>query len=512
MKVRVRKLRVEDVQKRCGYVLGRKLGAGSYGDVWEVHREGNEQEKWAMKVERSKTRSKPNYITAESLLEAMINKTIRHPNLVTAHTVQFDEEHDGAIVMVCERAAQTLDRYLHLEKSNTEPDWRELVRRVGWIENLWAGLRHLHVNQIAHFDIKPENVLLFAQPSGPRRWVAKLSDHGLAERIAAIEPDQPIGGTMHYRAPEILAPASHSRQHAFAMDRWSLGILAWRLFFGVHPFITRQELRDTNRERDMLHFIYRRLGTPPLAWVSRNVRTSSTISTAASFRGCPGPAPCDFGVLVEQQSLKPLAFWAKRYSVDVLKELLLFFERVFRYDPESRVVNLDALVALTNLKKLQTNSVLPVRQILDLDCAPALLAQNPWLASLQPRIPTPLFRNVFALWTKLRLRRTPIPLEEAAILSLATKMAGYKDDRYFFRAAKVVFKSSWELVYKLQHEMIAALEFSLPFASVEEAVALLTSPTKRPVTIGRLPSVREETKSSHATSRTRHDLRRVVKK
>ena len=85
----------------------------------------------------------------------------------------------------------------------------------------------LHSKQIAHCDVKPENVLvdLFAE-GGPD---AKLADFGLARNFT--EAEQHICcGTEKYRAPEIPSVC-----HLDIADVWPLGILLYVLVYGDWP-------------------------------------------------------------------------------------------------------------------------------------------------------------------------------------------------------------------------------------------------------------------------------------
>ena len=93
-----------------------------------------------------------------------------------------------------------------------------------------CALNYLHSwrpNPILHRDVSSANVLL--QPSGDRKWKAKLSDYGsanLQNMIQTVNPGNPV-----YSAPEALIPIQHSP----AMDVYSFGILMMEMSTGTFP-------------------------------------------------------------------------------------------------------------------------------------------------------------------------------------------------------------------------------------------------------------------------------------
>ena len=121
------------------------------------------------------------------------------------------------------------------------------------LQQIAAGLQHLHSLSIVHRDIKPQNILVGQDPHGKLRML--LSDFGLSKRIDGITQssfsqtvNQP-GGTAGWRAPEILrgeAPIAAHGRLTRAVDIFSLGCVAYYLFTGGgHPFGTQYE-REMN--------------------------------------------------------------------------------------------------------------------------------------------------------------------------------------------------------------------------------------------------------------------------
>ena len=90
-----------------------------------------------------------------------------------------------------------------------------------WISQLLSALEHMHGLQIAHCDVKPENVLLVSTGGGGLA-ATKLSDFGCARRVGVCAAPQ---GSRGYAAPEQRAGACVA---ACSVDLWGLGVLSVR--------------------------------------------------------------------------------------------------------------------------------------------------------------------------------------------------------------------------------------------------------------------------------------------
>lgn len=89
------------------------------------------------------------------------------------------------------------------------------------------GLQHLHVNNIIHEDMKPENVLL---DSNLRAHVA---DFGMSIRIKPNTLLYDKWGTREYQSPEQLVP-NVTWDHR--VDNFNVGVILLIMITGFHPF------------------------------------------------------------------------------------------------------------------------------------------------------------------------------------------------------------------------------------------------------------------------------------
>jgi len=97
------------------------------------------------------------------------------------------------------------------------------------IGQLISAVAYLHSLGIVHNDIKMENVVVDYHEN-----MVKLTDFGSAKDIKHMSG---VGGTINYMAPELLLNMRGSNQKCDqSVDIWSVGIVAYMLLSGFHPF------------------------------------------------------------------------------------------------------------------------------------------------------------------------------------------------------------------------------------------------------------------------------------
>ncbi|MDA3962070.1 MAG: protein kinase [Planctomycetota bacterium] len=133
--------------------------------------------------------------------------------------------------MITERAPYgSLDR--------VAKQWRKLpgFDRVSLMEAVAAatdGIKEAHDHQVAHRDIKPQNLLIF----GPRE--GKIADFGVARWRSRIDHFNKIMLTPRYCSPEQALHALTGRHEGLvgiAADIYSWAIMVYELVTGKHPF------------------------------------------------------------------------------------------------------------------------------------------------------------------------------------------------------------------------------------------------------------------------------------
>ncbi|KDR08197.1 putative serine/threonine-protein kinase [Zootermopsis nevadensis] len=113
------------------------------------------------------------------------------------------------------------------------PEERQVKRLM---RQILDGLIYLHSINVAHLDIKPQNLVLMNEfPHGE----VKLCDLGISRYISQGADIRDILGTPDYVAPEVL----NYEPISLATDMWSVGVLLYVLLTGCSPFggDTKQE-------------------------------------------------------------------------------------------------------------------------------------------------------------------------------------------------------------------------------------------------------------------------------
>lgn len=108
----------------------------------------------------------------------------------------------------------------------SSPITRLLLRDVA------MGLKFMHKKNIAHRDLKLENIFL-AWNKNAGRVIAKIGDFGHASQIFEKTKDPYTLGSPDYAAPELYRNENHNSLHG---DRWSYGVCLFSSFEKRFPF------------------------------------------------------------------------------------------------------------------------------------------------------------------------------------------------------------------------------------------------------------------------------------
>ncbi len=199
------------------YRLGTRLGAGSFGTVWQARDEHLEREV-AVKI-----------VPRERIMEARFEREARaaarlsHPAIVTLYEATADDD-SAYLVSELVRGA-TFGTLLEAGRLSD----RDIV--AAGIA-LCDALAHAHSLGIVHRDVKPSNILVPEQPASAS-YPAKLTDFGVARVIGgdSLTATGDVVGTAAYMAPEQAA----GRPAEAAADLYALALVCYEALTGVNP-------------------------------------------------------------------------------------------------------------------------------------------------------------------------------------------------------------------------------------------------------------------------------------
>jgi len=204
------------------YRLDRRLGAGGFGVVWLAYDVRLEREVAIKAIPREDdagARGRPSRASREARAAARL----AHPGIVALYELGADE-HQVYLVSELVRGRTLAE----LSRAGAVAD-RD-VARVGVA--ICDALAHAHERGVIHRDVKPQNVMVVAEPAAGAGF-AKLTDFGVAH-LATGDPLTRTGdvvGTLAYMAPEQAdgGPASP------AADVYSLALTLYEAFAGRNP-------------------------------------------------------------------------------------------------------------------------------------------------------------------------------------------------------------------------------------------------------------------------------------
>jgi serine/threonine protein kinase len=150
------------------YVLGDKLGSGTYGQVYSVTRK-QDGKQFALKVISSSDRG------ISGLTECDLLFRLQHPNLLHGEAFILTDPQNRLhladtynLMLVLELALSDMDAFITPEVS--------LATRIRFCWECATAVKMLQDHGVHHLDIKPENVFVFGTPEEP---TCKLGDFGL---------------------------------------------------------------------------------------------------------------------------------------------------------------------------------------------------------------------------------------------------------------------------------------------------------------------------------------------
>ncbi|CAD8187525.1 unnamed protein product [Paramecium pentaurelia] len=195
------------------------LGQGSYATV-RLCIEKNSKIKYAIKI-YDKSKINDNQKMNNIKREISILKRINHNNIIK---LIYAIEDRKSINLVMEYISnQSLAIYVKSKSKRLLP----IEEALYIFQQLANAIKYLHSKNIAHRDIKMENILLLSDN------YVKLIDFGFSICIQDNQKVNVFCGTPSYMSPELVSKVPHN---PLCSDIWSLGILLYRMILGEYPF------------------------------------------------------------------------------------------------------------------------------------------------------------------------------------------------------------------------------------------------------------------------------------
>ncbi|HEX6712007.1 MAG TPA: serine/threonine-protein kinase [Thermoleophilaceae bacterium] len=199
------------------YRLTGRIGSGGFGTVYAARDETLRRDVAVKVIRRADTDDD------HAAREARVAARLNHPNVVALYELGSDDDN---VYLVSELVDGRTLAELIAEDALSDRD----VARIG--AALCDGLAHAHERGVVHRDVKPQNVMVVAQPARGSGF-AKLTDFGVAH-LAGDEPLTRTGdvvGTLAYMAPE----QADGQRVTWEADIYSLALSLYEAWTGVNP-------------------------------------------------------------------------------------------------------------------------------------------------------------------------------------------------------------------------------------------------------------------------------------
>nr|XP_022918301.1 testis-specific serine/threonine-protein kinase 3-like isoform X1 [Onthophagus taurus] len=212
-----------EILQRLGYKIEKQIGEGTYSRVHitTVKTDHGEQ-KVACKI-ISKKCAGVDFIKRFLPRELRIIRYIKHPHIVTVHDIIEINSKIYIFMDYCRNGdmLEHIKSHGPLTESKAKHYFRQMV----------AAVKYLHDLEIAHRDLKCENVFITINNN------IKLGDFGFARRCVddcgCYKFSDTFCGSAAYAAPEILQGIAYDPK---MYDMWSLGCILYIMLTASMPF------------------------------------------------------------------------------------------------------------------------------------------------------------------------------------------------------------------------------------------------------------------------------------
>ncbi|KRX36030.1 Serine/threonine-protein kinase dkf-1, partial [Trichinella murrelli] len=214
-----------------------ELGSGQFGTVFGgVHRSSGRRVAVKVIMKSRFGRKQKEQLRSE----VCILQIIKYPGIITLEAMF--ETRDRVFVVMEKMQGDMLEMILSSRLGRLS----ERVTKY-LIVQIVKALQYLHSQDIAHCDLKPENVLLNSvETDFPQ---TKLCDFGYARIIDENTFRKTVVGTPAYLAPEVLQKKGYNKR----LDMWSLGVVIYVTLSGTFPFNEGEDIAEQIQNADFMY-------------------------------------------------------------------------------------------------------------------------------------------------------------------------------------------------------------------------------------------------------------------
>jgi serine/threonine protein kinase len=212
------------------YELKALLGKGTYGSVWKA-KDTQLDRTVAIKFLHRGLQD-----FGQLKTEAKTLSSLTHKNILIVHDLDSDKENGWLVTEYID--GPSLEVYL--KNKAKEGKWISIEEARNVLEQCLEGLEFAHDKNRVHGDIKPRNIFVLGTGE------IKLGDFGVAKILSSDQGQNegyPAGYDRRLGSPSCAAPeVLNGNPRDFQSDLFSVGVLAYILLTGQHPFLHKSGL------------------------------------------------------------------------------------------------------------------------------------------------------------------------------------------------------------------------------------------------------------------------------
>jgi serine/threonine-protein kinase len=202
------------------YSRERLLGEGGMGKVYLAQDNQLQRQVAIKELTYQPKEEEVNHALQEARLLARVN----HSNIIQIYNVHDEGDHISLVMEYFN--SKTLTQF-------QQEAYTTLVQKLDLLQQLSAGLAAAHKNDVIHCDLKPSNILVNDQGH------LKITDFGIA--LLATNENQnsepSASNPLQFGSLLFMSPEQIKLQAVdYRSDIFSLGIIAYQLMVGSHPF------------------------------------------------------------------------------------------------------------------------------------------------------------------------------------------------------------------------------------------------------------------------------------
>ena len=212
-------MRIADILTEKGYRVGQQIGEGTYSKVRSVERT-SDGKTCAVKIV-DKLKARKDYLQKIMPRELGIVVKLDHENIIKTYEIIKTRDFVFQVMQYGEQG----DLLQNIHRRGPLPE--ERAKQI--FKDICNGIQYLHDKNIAHRDLKCENILFLDNGH------AAISDFGFARAFDASDDIlcRTFCGSTAYASPELLHGLPYN---AKINDIWSLGIILYVMVCGGMPF------------------------------------------------------------------------------------------------------------------------------------------------------------------------------------------------------------------------------------------------------------------------------------